>query len=197
MSTGGDAADQMVRDGIEIVESSVKLSALGAKNLAAIAIALAKENPKLRGKTNLDRLLKDGKELQVFPLKISDLKEFNQQAKQYGILFCAVKEKQGEGELVDILVRAEDVSKLNRVFERMGYAIPKEKKFERKKDQTRNRSASALPIQRAGAEKTNQRVTSMDKPSVRLAICNFKAKAIEIGKQRALEKAQKEREKER
>ena len=133
MSTGGDAADQMVRDGIEIVESSVKLSALGAKNLAAIAIALAKENPKLRGKTNLDRLLKDGKELQVFPLKMSDLKEFNQQAKQYGILFTAIKEKNGEGELVDILVRAEDVSKLNRVFERMGYAIPKEKKFERKK----------------------------------------------------------------
>ena len=120
MSTGGDAADQMVRDGIEIVESSVKLSALGAKNLAAIAIALAKDNPKLRGKTNLDRLLKDGKELQVFPLKISDLREFNQQAKQYGILFTAIKEKNGEGELVDILVRAEDVSKLNRVFERMG-----------------------------------------------------------------------------
>ena len=127
MSTGGDAADQMVRDGIEIVESSVKLSALGAKNLAAIAIALAKDNPKLRGKTNLDRLLKDGKELQVFPLKISDLREFNQQAKQYGILFTAIKEKNGEGELVDILVRAEDVSKLNRVFERMGYAIPKKR----------------------------------------------------------------------
>lgn len=197
MSTGGDAADQMVRDGIEIVESSIKLSALGAKNLAAIAIALAKDNPKLRGKTNLDRLLKDGKELQVFPLKISDLREFNQQAKQYGILFTAIKEKNGEGELVDILVRAEDVSKLNRVFERMGYAIPKEKKFERKKGQTRYRSASASPIQRAGSEKTNQRATTMDKPSVRLAIRNFRAQAIEIGKRAALEKTQKEQDKER
>ena len=197
MSTGGDAADQMVRDGIEIVESSVKLSALGAKNLAAIAIALAKENPKLRGKTNLARLLKDGKELQVFPLKMSDLKEFNQQAKQYGILFTAIKEKNGEGELVDILVRSEDVSKLNRVFERMGYAIPKEKKFERKNASTRYRSESASPIQRGGAEKTNQRVTSMEKPSVRLAIRNFRAQAIEIGKRAALEKAQKDQDKER
>ena len=197
MSTGGDAADQMVRDGIEIVESSVKLSALGAKNLAAIAIALAKENPKLRGKTNLDRLLKDGKELQVFPLKMSDLKEFNQQAKQYGILFTAIKEKNGEGELVDILVRAEDVSKLNRVFERMGYAIPKEVKFERKKDQTRYRSASASPIQRVGSEKTNQRVTTTDKSSVRLAICKFRAEALEIAKQNALEKARTDQSKER
>lgn len=98
---------------------------------------------------------------------------------------------------MDILVRAEDVSKLNRVFERMGYAVPKEKRFERKKDQTRHRSASALPIQRVGAEKTNQRVTSMDKSSVRLAIRNLSAQAIEIGKQRALEKAQKGQEKER
>ena len=197
MSTGGDAADQMVRDGIEIVESSVKLSALGAKNLAAIAIALAKDNPKLRGKTNLDRLLKDGKDLQFFPLKISDLREFNQQAKQYGILFTAIKEKNGEGELVDILVRAEDVSKLNRVFERMGYAIPKEKKFERKKDQTRYRSASASPIQRVGSEKTNQRVTTTDKPSVRLAIRKFRAEALEIAKQNALEKARTDQSKER
>lgn len=187
----------MVRDGIEIVESSVKLSALGAKNLAAIAIALAKENPKLRGKTNLDRLLKDGKELQVFPLKMSDLKEFNQQAKQYGILFTAIKEKNGEGELVDILVRAEDVSKLNRVFERMGYAIPKEVKFERKKDLTRYRSASASPIQRVGSEKTNQRVTTTDKPSVRLAIRKFRAEALEIAKQNALEKARTDQSKER
>lgn len=197
MSTGGDAADQMVREGIEILESSVKLSALGAKNLAAIAIALAKDNPKMRGKTNLDRLLKDGKELQVFPLKQSDLKEFHQQAKQYGVLFAAIKEKNGEGELLDILARAEDVAKLNRIFERMGYAIPKEKKFERKNAATRYRYESALPIQRAGSEKTNQEVTSMDKPSVRLAIRNFRARAMEIGKQAVPDKARTDQNKER
>lgn len=37
----------------------------------------------------------------------------------------------------------------------------------------------------------------MDKPSVRLAIRNFRAQALEIGKRAALEKAQKEQDKER
>lgn len=196
MSTGGDAADQMVREGMEIIETSVKLSALGAKNLVAIAIALARDNPKLKGKTGLDHLLKDGKELQVFPLKYSDLKEFSLQARKYGIIFTPIKER-GERELVDILAHAEDVSKLNRVFERMGYAIPEEKKFERKKVQPRHRSESALPIQWAGAEKTNQVVTTMNKPSVRQVIRKCGAEALEMGKQRILQKAQKEVDNER
>lgn len=40
MSIGADAADQMVREGIQITESAVRLAALGAKNLAALLIAL-------------------------------------------------------------------------------------------------------------------------------------------------------------
>ena len=45
MNSGSEAADQMVREGIQITEAAVKLSALGAKNLAAIALALARDNP--------------------------------------------------------------------------------------------------------------------------------------------------------
>ena len=98
---------------------------------------------------------------------------------------------------MDILTRAEDVAKLNRIFERMGYAIPKEKKFERKNAATRYRCESAFPIQRAGSEKTNQEVTSMDKPSVRPAIRNFRARAMEIGKQAVPDKARTDQNKER
>ena len=47
MSNGSDAADQMTRQAIQISESAVKLTALGAKNLAALCLALAKENQKL------------------------------------------------------------------------------------------------------------------------------------------------------
>jgi len=69
MNSGSEAADQMVREGIQITEAAVKLSALGAKNLAAIALALARDNPKVRGRTRLSRLLRDGKELKVFPIQ--------------------------------------------------------------------------------------------------------------------------------
>ena len=35
MSTNGETADLMVREGIQITESALKLAGLGAKNLAA------------------------------------------------------------------------------------------------------------------------------------------------------------------
>lgn len=54
MNSGSEAADQMVREGIQITEAAVKLSALGAKNLAAIALALARDNPKVRGRTRAE-----------------------------------------------------------------------------------------------------------------------------------------------
>ena len=41
MSTNGETADLMVREGIQITESVVKLAGLGAKNLAALLIAVA------------------------------------------------------------------------------------------------------------------------------------------------------------
>ena len=82
MNSGSEAADQMVREGIQITEAAVKLSALGAKNLAAIALALARDNPKVRGRTRLSRLLRDGKELKVFPIQAGDLAEFKRQAKR-------------------------------------------------------------------------------------------------------------------
>ena len=58
MSTNGETADLMVREGIQITESALKLAGLGAKNLAAWLIALANDNQKLAGKTNLKRLMR-------------------------------------------------------------------------------------------------------------------------------------------
>lgn len=133
MNNGSEAADQMVREGIKITSEAVKLSALGAKNLAAIALALARDNPKMRGRTTLNRLLHDGKELKVFPICADDLNGFQKLAKQYGVLFTAIKNRTSEGELVDMIARAEDVSKLNRIFDRMGYAAPKQEETSQKK----------------------------------------------------------------
>ena len=63
MNTSGEVADVMVKEGLKITEEVVKLTGLGAKNLAAIVIALLKEDNKLQGKTNLKKLLKSDKPL--------------------------------------------------------------------------------------------------------------------------------------
>ena len=124
MSNGSDAADQMTRQAIQISESAVKLTALGAKNLAALCLALAKENQKLAGKSNMTRLLREGKELRVFDVKERDLATFSKAAKQYGVLFSTIKDSRDELGNVDVLARADDVSKINRILERMDYAAP-------------------------------------------------------------------------
>ena len=96
MSTNGETADLMVREGIQITESALKLAGLGAKNLAALLIALANDNQKLAGKTNLKRLIHDGEELTIFSVKQEDLKGFQMEAKRYGVLFYKLKLNHGD-----------------------------------------------------------------------------------------------------
>ena len=124
MSTSGETADLMVREGIQITESAVKLAGLGAKNLAALLIALANDNQKLSGKTNLKRLIHDGEELTIFSVKREDLKGFQMEAKRYGVLFYPIVNKVEKTGTVEIMAKARDAKQINRIFERMGYPAP-------------------------------------------------------------------------
>lgn len=124
MSTNGETADLMVREGIQITESALKLAGLGAKNLAALLIALANDNQKLAGKTNLKRLIHDGEELTIFSVKQEDLKGFQMEAKRYGVLFYPIVNKVEKTGTVEIMVKAKDAKQINRIFERMGYPAP-------------------------------------------------------------------------
>lgn len=51
----------MVREALQVTEVAIKLSALGIKNALALSLAYAKENPKVKGKTSLDRLLREAR----------------------------------------------------------------------------------------------------------------------------------------
>ena len=124
MNTNGEVADLMVKEGIQITESTAKLVGLGAKNLAAIIIALINEDTKLQGKTNLKQLLKSDKPLCILQIKEEDLKSFNAEAKKYGVLFTAVSDKTQDNGFCDIIAKQDDVTKLNYIMEKMGYAAP-------------------------------------------------------------------------
>lgn len=69
----------MAREALQFSEVAIKLTALGFKNSLALALAYAKENPKVRGKTSLDRLLRENKELKVIPIKTEDVSQFKGQ----------------------------------------------------------------------------------------------------------------------
>ena len=124
MNTSGEVADLMVKEGLQITEEVVKLTGLGAKNLAAIIIALLKEDNKLQGKTNLKKLLKSDKQLCILQIKESDIGKFNAESKRYGVLFTAVKDKTNDSGLCDIIAKQDDVTKLNYIMEKLGYNTP-------------------------------------------------------------------------
>lgn len=173
MNTNGDTADLIVRESIQITENSIKLAGLGAKNLAALLMALAQDNQKLRGKTTLKRLLSEGRELKVFPLKVSDISEFKGLSKKYGVLFTPIINKADKHGYCDVLAKAEDISKINRIFEKMGYpAITLEQKQKNVQSRVRQENNSN---ERGNGSKETVRTTEDKRVSVREQIEKFKA----------------------
>ncbi|MDL2225037.1 PcfB family protein [Eubacteriales bacterium OttesenSCG-928-M02] len=123
MNTGGEAADQIVRMSLNGVEVAAKITGAGAKHLAVLLYTILSQQKKTKGKTRLVSMLRSGKELKVFSVKNSDLKLFAKEARQYGILYCALKDKRDNPDgMTDIMVRAEDASKINRIVERFKFA---------------------------------------------------------------------------
>ncbi len=124
MNTGGEAAEQIVRMSLEGLEVAAKISGAGAKNMAALLYAILKEEKKTRGKARLAPLLRSGKELKVFTIRRSDLKTFTREAKKYGVLYRVLvdRENKSPGAEVDIIARAGDAPKINRIVERFHLA---------------------------------------------------------------------------
>lgn len=122
MNSGADAADQIVNMSLKGIEVVAKISGEGAKNLATYLYAVLKDQKKTRGKTRLESLLRSGKELKVFAVRNEDLKQFTYEAKRYGVLYCALRDKKSLDGMCDIMVRAEDASKINRIVERFKLA---------------------------------------------------------------------------
>jgi len=175
---GSEAADLMVREGIQITEASVKLLAAGSKNLAAFLLALAQDNKKLMGKTNMVRLLKERRGIGIFHIKAEDLKTFAAFARKYGILYSAVKEKNNSTGIVDLMTNADSVSQVNRVLEKMGYIVPGKEQEDNaaKKAGPRARPGSSSPERGSGSNpsRTETRTTD-EKPSVKGRLAALRA----------------------
>lgn len=121
MSTSSsDAAEQIVKIYLEGIEVALKVSGIATKNVAAALYAIAQDKNKTRGKVRLTSMLKSGKDLKIFTIKEDEIKKFSEEAKRYGVLYCALvnKDNKSPDGLVDIMVRAEDAPKVNRIVDR-------------------------------------------------------------------------------
>jgi len=120
MNTSSDAAEQIVRMSLEGFQVAAKVTGSGAKDIAALLYAVMKDNQKTKGKTRLTNMLKSGKELKVFSVRKNDFKKFTEEAKRYGVLYCALNNKKDMSSdgIIDIIVRSEDAPKINRIVDR-------------------------------------------------------------------------------
>ena len=123
MSTSGDAAEQVVRMSLEGVETVAKISGKGALELAKLLLAEMKKPQRTKGRASLMTMLKQGKEIKVFEIDDKSLKKFCEEAKKYGVMYHVLKDKSRKDGKCDIMVRKEDVAKVNRIFDRFGLGV--------------------------------------------------------------------------
>ena len=118
MNLGSDPADQVVRYTLEGTEFALRISGTAAKNFAIFAAAVLRDQKKTRGKTNLTRLLREGKPLKFFSVSADRMREFAQEAKRHGLLFVPMRDR-NDPDHIEIAIWADDSAKVERIIERM------------------------------------------------------------------------------
>lgn len=166
MNTSGEAADQVVRMSLEVGEAALKISGTGAKHLAVMLYAVLKEKKKTKGRARLETLVKSGRPLTVFSVKESDLKQFVQEAKRYGVLYCAVRNPKGSSDgLVDVIVKEEDAPRINRIVDRFQFAsVIEAAKIKTEIERTRAEKAKAGKSEKQEKVQTQQEKQGQAEP---------------------------------
>ena len=150
MEVSGEAADLVMKEGVQISEEAIKLLARGAKNLAALLYALAKDQKKLYGKVNMNRLLSEQRPIEVLPLRTEDFDDFKRRAKKVGLLFSAIVDKKSDVPYLEILTNIDHLSQANYILEQMGYQPKQPEDAQPKKAQTPAQPEPSLQKQRSG-----------------------------------------------
>lgn len=184
MEVSGEVADLVVKEGLQATESAVKLAASGLKNVAALLLALARQDYKVVGKTNSKRLARDPAPPSVTPLKVKDMEKFQKLAKQYGVLYFIAKKKGVESETIDVVSTQNYAAKLNAIYQALGYPAPSEEKKEAKEGETPKKAQARAPRENSSRERGSGSIPSPtrtdieggeQKPSVKKRLAALKA----------------------
>ena len=156
MNMGGDVADQMVKFYLEGFEVLAKLSGKGAEHTIALLLNVMKDRRQTKGKARLNTMLKSGKPLSIFTINRKDLKKFATEAKRYGVLYSALIDRfdKSQDGLVDIMVRQEDASKINRIVKRFNLTTSNDTQI--KTEVQKSLEEKGKPIQKEGQTPENE-----------------------------------------
>ena len=151
MDVSAEAADLVVKEGIQATESAVKLAGSALKNVAARLLALKRQDNKVVGQTNAKRLARDPAPAVVIPLKREDMGQFKKLAKEYGILYFIAQKKGSTAGYVNVVSNQNYAAQLNAVMEAMTYPIPEKAKGE----EAPKKAASRTQPEKSSPERGN------------------------------------------
>ncbi|WP_085533918.1 PcfB family protein [Anaeromassilibacillus sp. Marseille-P3371] len=98
---------------------ALKLSGAAAKNFALFVYAVLKDQKKTHGKTRLVRMLREQRPFKFFNVPTENMKEFATEAKTHGLLYVPIRNKQ-KADRIEVVVFADDASKVQRIFDNLG-----------------------------------------------------------------------------
>lgn len=118
---GGEAADQLVRMMLSGSEVAVRLSGSALKNVLALTMALAKNHKTISGKVNMTKMLKETRDVRRFAMSPEQYQAFKKRAGKQKILFSAIRDTDGHGKVVDVIMPVTEIDRANLIFERIQY----------------------------------------------------------------------------
>lgn len=186
MTNSGDAAETVVRVMLTGTEITLRLTASAAKNLLALSVALAKQHKQISGKTRMKKILKDTRDIRVFPMTRAQYRTFQKKAKPFRLLYASIRDRDSSGQ-IDLVLPATELDRANLVFEKMLYqqedkASGKEpaEKSHGKEEPSKNASRwpPDLTATKSASERSKampqQRTTSNERESVMLRLEQYR-----------------------
>ena len=194
MEVSGEVADLLVKEGLEAARIATELSAKGLVHAAALLAAMVKQNYKVVGKVGIEKLMKENSaESVIIPIKAEDYEKFQKIAKQFGVLYAAVKHESKETGVMHIVSNMNYSAQLNAVMEAMDYAVPEAGKEE----QTAKKAKPRAPQEKSSEERGNglnkATDTTHEKPSVRQRLAALDAMAKEMSRNAPVKQNEKTR----
>lgn len=171
INTGNsEAAEQVVHMMISGGEVAVKLAGSAAKNAAAVLLALAREQRKVYGKTSLKKILRQTRDVRVFPMTQAQYKTFCSLARGK-ILYAGIGEKNRGDAPIDVVIPTSDLELANGILERVLGTIAQNKEEHTSKKEHRSERCSADTVR---SLTMSEKKSKSERPSIGEQLQSFR-----------------------
>ena len=167
MDVSAEAADVVVRESLQATEAAAKLTLEGVKNVAALLLAIAKQDMKVVGQTTAKRLARDPAPAVVIPIKAEDKAKFQKLAKEFGVLYFFAQKKGNDNGMLNVVSNENYAALRNAIMQQLGYPIPQKEQEEdaQKKAKSRAPQKKSSPERGSGLKPSQTTAGAVEQDS--------------------------------